>query len=421
MTVARYTAMPGLAEVQPPLTLDAAHAHACKGALAESAIGSVGIEAEAHLVDLREPARRVTWPRVECVAPELTHRARHSAVTFEPGGQVELSGVALPGVVAAVAAVRDDLQRVRVALAAHDLGLAHVGADPLRAPQRVNPRARYREMAHHFAACGLGAPGATMMTGTAALQLNLQAGPRSGWAARVRLAHWLAPTLLALSACSRWLGGSDSGWASARERSWKALNAGFPSFDDDSSEPSARWADYALGAPVLFVSSAEGASAVTRHVTFAEWARGDVRLGGRHPTAVDLDVHLTTLFPPVRLRGFLELRYLDMTPSRWWPGIAAVAVTLLDDAQAADEATEATEDTHDLRTEAARVGLDHPALGRSARRCLEIAAARAPAGLEHAIDDLAELVFSGRSPGELWHRRIEAVGPSRALLEAAHA
>ena len=112
---------------------------------------------------------------------------------------------------------------------------------------------------------------------------------------------------------------------------------------------------YALRAPVAFVRpGGDDVLAVAGTVSFEHWASGAVRLGGRRPTAADLDTHLTTLFPPVRLRGYLELRYLDMTAPRWWPAIAAVVTTLMDDPVAADPAAEATEPTAPLWTEAAR-------------------------------------------------------------------
>ena len=97
-----------------------------------------------------------------------------------------------------------------------------------------------------------------------------------------------------------------------------------------------------------------------RSVPFEQWASGAVRLGSRPPTAADLETHLTTLFPPVRLRGYLELRYLDMTAPRWWPAIAAVAATLMDDPVAADQATEATEPD--------RAAVDRGGPGRAGQR-----------------------------------------------------
>jgi len=127
------------------------------------------------------------------------------------------------------------------------------------------------------------------------------------------------------------------------------------------------------------------------------------------------------LFPPVRLRGYLELRYMDVTAPRWWPALAAVAATLLDDKTAADQAREATERTARRWEQAARHGLRDALLADSARRCLAIAASRAPAELRPSVADLAELVESGRGPGDLLASRIEQVGPLAALEELAHA
>jgi glutamate--cysteine ligase len=174
---------------------------------------------------------------------------------------------------------------------------------------------------------------------------------------------------------------------------------------------------------VAFICDGTGdhAEPVRGSVPFGLWASGTVRLGGRAPTAADLDTHLTTLFPPVRLRGYLELRYLDMTPPRWWPAIAAVATTLMDDPAAADQAAEATEPATGLWAEAARDGLRHPVLARAARRCVAIAAGRVPAPLGDAVADLADLVESGRCPGDLMAERIGEVGALAALEELAHA
>ena len=177
-----------------------------------------------------------------------------------------------------------------------------------------------------------------------------------------------------------------------------------------------------MSAPVAFVQTDQDeAMAVGRAVPFEQWARGYVRIAGRAPTAGDLYTHLTTLFPPVRLRGYLELRYLDMAAPRWWPAIAAIAATLMDDPVAADLMTEATEQSALLWNSAAREGLGNAVLADSARRCVRIAAERAPAGLGAAVADLAELVESRRCPGDLLARRITGTGPQAALEELAHA
>jgi glutamate--cysteine ligase len=418
MAVSRFAA-PGLVE---PLTTDAAEQHIYESALTDSAVGSVGLEVETHLIDLAAVPERLRWDRVAAIADAIGAPAGGSLVTFEPGGQLELSGPPADDVLGAITALRSDEQRTRLILGEQRLGLAHVGADPLRPPRRINPRSRYAAMQDHFQATGQAAPGAAMMCSTAALQVNLQAGPASAWRARVGLAHQLGPTLVALSACSPWLGGHDSGWKSARQRVWAELDSRRCGPLLGRDEPAAEWARYAMQAPVMFVrTSAREARPVRRIVPFEHWVSGRTLLDDRAPTAADLQTHLTTLFPPVRLRGFLELRYLDMCAPRWWPAVAAVVTVLMDDPAAADAAAEATEGTARCWTEAARDGLSDRRLAESARRCVAIAADRVPRELAAAVADLGELVNAGRCPGDLVSERIAQVGPCGALAELAHA
>jgi glutamate--cysteine ligase len=414
-----------------PLTVDAAYARSHSAALADSEVGPVGLEVETHLVDLHQAAQGVPWDRVEPLLKVVGAVASASTVTVEPGGQLELSGSPEPDILGAVAHMRHDGVSARLALAELGLGLAHAGADPLRPPRRVNPRPRYRAMEQHFAATGRAGPGTVMMNSTAAMQVNLEAGPQTGWADRVARAHRLGPTMIAISACSPWLGGRDTGWKSARQRAWAGLDPracgpvpglGAPEPAGPAPDPAAAWARYALRAPVVFVRNWVGEIAAVRtSVAFEQWASGAVRLGGRLPTPADLDAHLTTLFPPVRLRGYLELRYLDMTPPRWWPAIASVVTTLMDDPVAADQASEATERAAGRWRIAARAGLADAVLADAARRCVSIAAERTPAQLEPAVADLAELIDSGRSPGDLLAERIGEIGPYAAFEELAHA
>ncbi len=410
------------AEIAAPLTLEAASSEIYDAALADSVVGTVGLEVETHLVDIAAPAERVTWARICAAVDAATPQLRCSVITVEPGGQVELSGAPAAGVADAITAMRHDEQRLRLVLAEHDLGLAHLGADPVRTPRRVNPWPRYRAMERHFVATGQAEAGATMMCSTAALQVNLQAGPRSSWAARVSLAHQLGPTLVAIAACSRWLGGSDSGWASTRQRAWSRLDPRTAGPVPLTHDPAADWVRHALAAPVLFAKIEDGdAVSIARSVPFGAWLSGRVRLADRRPTVDDLHTHLSTLFPPVRMRGYLELRYLDICAPRWWPAVAAVTTTLMDDAVAADAATAATDGTAGMWEAAARRGLEDPELAASARRCMAISVDRVPPELRTAVADLAELVQSGRSPGDLVVDRISEVGALAVLEEVARA
>jgi len=421
-----------IVDLAEPLTLEAAHTRAYQAALKDSEVGTVGLEIEAHLVDLAAVPEAVAWHRVEQIRDVVSAVVRRSAVTLEPGCQLELSGRPEPDIATAVAGLRHDWQGVRLALADHGLGAAFAGADPLRPSRRMNPRPRYQAMEQHFASTGRAAAGAVMMNSTAALQVNLQAGPQNAWRARVQRAHRLGPTLVAIAACSPWLHGRPTGLQSVRQATWARLDqracGPVPGCDPaptarmTESDPAAAWAHFAMSAPVIVVRGGGGeAEPVRASVSFGQWAAGRVRLFGRQPTAADLDLHLTTLFPPVRLRGFLELRYMDVSAPRWWPGIAAVAATLMDDSDAADLAMEATERAAGRWAEAARAGLHDDVLADSARRCLAIAASRVPAELAPAVADLADLVESRQSPADLLARRITHVGPLAALEELAHA
>src|SRR5918912_1361761 len=354
------------------LDLEAAAAHVAGAALRPGPVGPVGLELEAHLVDLDTPASRVPWQRIRDLVDALPALPGGSRVTLEPGGQVELSGPPYPDVAAAVAALRADRDVLAGALAAERLAAAPVGADPLRPPARVCPAPRYAAMEEHFAAVGCAEAGTAMMTGTAALQVNLDAGPCAGWSERVSLAHQLGPTLVAVAACSP-------------------------------------------------LADGRGAAPVRERVSFAAWVAGEVRLGGRAPSAGDLDYPLTTLFPPVRPRGYLEIRYLDAAPEPWWPALAAVTTVLLDDPVAAGHAAAATLPVAAAWDRAARVGLADPALHAAARACLAGACAAVPAALRPEVEALADLVDRGRCPGDALLDTAGTGGPTAVLLSATGA
>lgn len=402
------------------LDRDTAFGYAVQTALTPSMIGPVGLELEAHLVDLADPTRRVRWQLLQESIAALPPLPGRSLVSVEPGGAVELSGPPLPDVAAAVAALRADRRVLRRVFAESGWGLAPVGTDPVRPPRRVNPRPRYAAMGEHFAAAGFATAGSAMMTSTAALQVNLEAGPEAGWDDRVALAHQLGPVLVAVAACSPLLAGRETGWRSSRQRVWADLDQARCGPMLRGKEAAYEWARYALAAPVVLVPDPESDSAapVLERVSFEDWLNGSVRLGGRRPSRADLDYHLTTLFPPVRLRGFLEIRYLDAAPEPWWPALAAITATLMDDPIAAAVATEATGEVREDWDRAARHGLSDPTLHRAARRCLAVALDRSPASLRAEVSALAELVERGESPGDHLLRVAREAGPAAAFLDA---
>jgi glutamate--cysteine ligase len=150
--------------------------------LRDGPIGQVGLEIEAHCFDLSDPMARPTWERLTDVIAAVPPLPGGSAITVEPGGAVELSGPPCDGPGSAIAAMRLDRALLSSAFTQHGLGLVLLGADPLRPAKRINPGARYRAMEQFFEASGTADAGAAMMTSTASVQVNVDAGPRDGWA-----------------------------------------------------------------------------------------------------------------------------------------------------------------------------------------------------------------------------------------------
>jgi glutamate--cysteine ligase len=388
--------------------------------LSDAPLGRVGLEVEAHCYDLTDPRRRPGWDELTDVIASVPALPGGSALTVEPGGAVELSGPPADGPLPAISAMAADRAVLRIAFAEAGLGLVLLGADPLRPAQRVNPGARYRAMEQFFIASDSGAAGAAMMTSTASVQVNLDAGPQAEWASRVRLAHALGPTMIAIAANSPLLGGNFSGWLSSRQRVWSQLDSARcgPILGVSGDDPSTDWARYALKAPVMLVHNPD-AVPVTEHVPFADWADGRTLLCGRRPTVADLDYHLTTLFPPVRPRQWLEIRYLDSMPDAVWPAVVFTLTTLLDDPAAAAIAAEAVEPVATAWDTAARVGLADRRLYTAANRCVAAAAERAPAELTDTMAQLVNSVEQGRCSGDDFADQAIEHGIAPAVLDLA--
>jgi glutamate--cysteine ligase len=400
-----------------------AHRYVRDNCLNDGPVGQVGLEVEAHCFDLSDPMRRPGWDELTQIIAGLPALPGGSPVTVEPGGAVELSGPPMDGPVAAIAAMQADRAALRAAFAQAGLGLVLLGADPLRPAKRVNPGARYQAMETFFRASETGAAGAAMMTSTASIQINLDAGPRERWADRVRLAHALGPTMIAVAANSPLLGGRFAGWRSARQHVWSQLDSARcgPVLGASGDDPASDWARYALKAPVMLVNTPSKTQVipVTTWVPFADWADGRVMLGDRRPTHADLDYHLTTLFPPVRPRRWLEIRYLDSVPDAVWPAVVFTLVTLLDDPVAADIAAEATESVATAWDRAAQIGLGDRRLADAAVRCVQTAAERAPAELEESMQQLVRSVEQGRSPADDFSDRVVKYGIAPAVTQLA--
>lgn len=398
---------------------EAARQHIADSSLTASKGGRVGLELEFHLVDLADPGRRPAWGRAREIELNVGPLPSGSLVTLEPGGQIELSTPPADDVATAVAALRADRAVLRTQLKKFGFGAAPLGTDPARPVHRINPSQRYLAMEQHFDALGCAGAGKQMMSATAALQVNLDAGPRAGWQDRLALIRSMVPMLVAASSTSPYLGGTTSGWHSMRQGTWQGIDHS-RSDPVPRGEPTGAWADYALEAPVMLVHDGDAIRPVTTRVSFGDWLRGEKSFG-RPATMDDLDYHLTTLFPPVRPRGYLEIRCLDAMPDRWWPAIAVLAATLVDNPVAAEATAEACAPVAQVWATAAREGIKDPAVRRAVTACVDIAARHCPEELQSEMEDFAELISSGRTPSDLLRRRMETTSPLAVLEEEAHA
>ena len=352
------------------LTLGEARDHVFKRSFAPCGPDLIGLETEWLVVAGDDLTARVPFARVRTATAKAQPLPAESVITYEPGGQLELSGRPVATVGAACEAMHTDTVAVERALAADRLTLVGEGMDPGRAPHRVVHTPRYAAMEAYFDADG--PDGKRMMSSTAALQVNVGLGDSEGTAQeRWLLAHALGPTLVATFANSPVNAGQATGWKSARLATWWQI-------DPTRTAPAAvgggvaAWASYALDARVMFIRETADRYIPLEHpLSFTRWILDGHELG--HPTIDDLDYHLTTLFPPVRPRGWLEFRYLDALPDPWWRVAATVVAALLLDDSAKAAAFRATEGTEGLWLAAARWGLEHPALAAAAVESVEAA------------------------------------------------
>lgn len=361
----------------------------------------VGVELEWLVYHANDRAAPVDQRRVAAALAPLGEPGAlsgRSRLTTEPGGQVELSSAPAPSIADCVAAVGADLATLREAVRPAGLRLAGQGLDPLRPPRRVLEMPRYAAMEEFFDRSGPW--GRLMMCSTASVQVCVDAGEEDGGVSsfrwRWRLLHAIGPVLVATFANSPLRHGRPSGWKSTRQAIWARLDptrTRAPAHAEPAARPGGRrgagpadprsaWVAYALAAKVMCVRRPDSPTwRAPPGLTFREWLRGG---GERRPTRDDLVYHLSTLFPPVRPRGHLELRMIDAQPGDTWVVPAAVVAALLDDHGAAQAAMEAAAQVWrpDARADArvgdpwlraARRGLDDPRLAAASRRCFEAA------------------------------------------------
>ncbi|MFG1779884.1 ergothioneine biosynthesis glutamate--cysteine ligase EgtA [Micromonospora sp. NPDC049048] len=346
-----------------------------------------GVELEWTVHDAADPARPVDGERLraalgrhsprtlDCASP-AEPLAHGGIVTVEPGGQVEISTPPRSSVATLVHAADGDIAELSGLLAAAGLVLGRSGIDPHRPPRPVVEGPRYRAMRHVFDRRG--PAGRTMMYSTAGLQVCLDAGEPEHLPERWAAAHALGPPLLAAFATADRHAGRSTGWASARMAAWYGIEPARtrPVWTPDTDvDPVTAWTSYVLAAPLLCVRDDGPDWTPPPGITFADWVDGALP---RPPTTDDLDYHVSTLFPPVRPRGYLELRYLDAQPGRGWVLPLAMLAALLADPGTVRAARVVAGPVAHRWHAAARHGLRDPALAAAAADLFDLALAALP-------------------------------------------
>lgn len=318
-----------------------------------------------------------------------------SAVTIEPGGQIELSSSPHASVQELQRALNADADILAQLMDAGHLGMASAPADPDRDPHRLLVLPRYCAMENRFTT--IGPFGKLMMCNTAAAQVSVDAGAdRADIARRWTMLDTIGPALIAAFACSPTLRGAPAGhWASQRMRTWLELDDSrteVPATDDPVSD----YASWALDVPLLCIRSDGESWDAPVGTTFAQWLE-DEKLVGRSPTIADLDYHLTTLFPHVRACGHLEVRYLDAQPDGQWVVPTAVLDALLSDPAITTHATDLARRSAGRWIDAARDGLADHGLRSTAEDLLHLAAANS-AVYGDVVAQAAERCRAGEPP-----------------------
>ncbi|MEW1612760.1 MULTISPECIES: ergothioneine biosynthesis glutamate--cysteine ligase EgtA [unclassified Streptomyces] len=346
----------------------------------------VGVELEWLIHDQEHPAVPVAQERLDSAVAALRELPLSAALTFEPGGQLELSSQPAGSLMECVERTAADLAAVRGSLGRAGLAPVGLGVDPWQTPHRRLREPRYDAM--EAALDRTGPAGRAMMCTSASVQVCLDAGEEEpgplGYGRRWQLTHLLGAVLVAAFANSPFRQGRRTGWKSTRQSLWADLDPVRTLAPSGGLPPREAWAAYVLDTTVMCVRREDGPWDVPEGLTFREW----IRTGApRPPVRADLDYHITTLFPPVRPRGHLELRMIDaQSGADGWLVPLAVATALFDDPEAAEtvyrtvkplaeSAGYAAAPRNPLWTTAAREGLDDPELRAAATVCFETALA----------------------------------------------
>lgn len=351
-----------------------------------------------------------------------------ASISLEPGGQFELSGAPLR----TVHDICDETGRhlVEVKTVADELGLGCLGLgfDPLwrRDQIPIMPKGRYDIMRAYMPK--VGTLGLDMMLRTCTIQSNLDFDSEADMVLKFRTSLALQPIATALFANSPFTEGRPNGFLSARANVWTDTDpdrTGMLDFVFNDGFGFERYVDYAMETPMYFVKRGERYIDASGQ-SFRDFLDGRLpALPGEYPTKKDWEDHLTTLFPEVRLKSYLEMRGADGGP---WSRICALQglwAGLLYDPPSLASAWDVVkgwdiEDHERLRRDVTRLGLNTDVGGRPLRDVAREVVAIAKMGLKNRARFSGGMVDERGYLSELEDIADSGVTPAERLLELYH-
>jgi glutamate--cysteine ligase len=351
-------------------------------------------------------------------------------ISLEPAGQFELSGAALENLHQTCAEAARHLDQCKAV--GERLGIGFLGTgmwpDKTRAELPIMPKGRYAIMLNYMPR--VGSLGLDMMLRTCTIQVNLDYSSEADMVKKFRVGLALQPVATALFANSPFTEGKVNGYKSFRSHIWEDTDpdrTGMLPFVFEDGFGYERYCDYALNVPMYFVYR-DGKYIDVAGERFSDFLDGKLpQLPGQKPTTTDWTDHLSTAFPEVRLKSFLEMRGAD--GGRWSRicGLPALWVGLLYDGQALDEAWDlvkhwSIEQREKLRHEVPRLALDAVTPGgltmrEFASQVLDVAAAGLTrrARLNSAgdneggfLDPLRDVIATGMTPADRLLHKFES-------------
>ncbi len=344
------------------------------------------------------------------------------SVSLEPAGQFELSGAPLENLHQTCAETGRHLEQVLKIGERFNIGFLGMGMwpDKTRAELPIMPKGRYAIMLRHMPR--VGSMGLDMMLRTCTIQVNLDYQSEADMVKKFRVGLALQPLATALFANSPFTEGKPNGMLSYRSHIWSDTDparTGMLPFVFEDGFGYERYADYALDVPMYFVYR-DGKYIDAAGLSFRDFLKGELSvLPGELPTTDDWNDHLSTAFPEVRLKSFLEMRGADGGPWNRICALPAFWVGLLYDQGALDAAWDlvkgwSMEERELLRSSVPKLALDAPLPGGGTLRdiagqVLDIshaglaARARLDAGGSNEtgfLDPLREIVRTGKVPAQ---------------------